>query len=97
MCSFFSIRLSSIKEFLVDVIDPYVKYLEKEHISEDYLSNYTDSFIKIFSAYIEQHLMDVQQNEHALNYMFVYAFIWAYVHPIHFKYFFFFKKKRIEL
>lgn len=70
---------------MIDVIEPYVKYLEKERISEGYLTNYLESFLKILSAYIEQHLIDVQQNLHALNYMFAYAFIWAFVHPIHFK------------
>lgn len=70
---------------MTDVIDPYMKYLEKERISEGYLNNYLDSFIKILYAYIEQHLIDVQQNLSALNYMFAYAFIWSYVHPIHYK------------
>lgn len=78
-------RLSSIKEFVNDVIDPYVKYLEKERICESHISNFTDSFIKILSAYIEQHLIDVQQHLYALNYMFAYCFIWAFVHPIHLK------------
>jgi len=50
------------------------------------VTNYTDSFIKIFSSYIEQHLIDVQQHHHGLHYMFAYAFIWAFVHPIHIKF-----------
>ncbi len=82
---FCCIRLSSIKDFINDIIDPYIKYLEKEHICESYINNFTDSFIKILSAYIEKHLIDVQQHHHGLNYMFAYCFIWAYVHPIHFK------------
>jgi hypothetical protein len=68
-----------------DTIEPYIKYLEKEHIHDDYINNLTDSFLKILSAFIEQHLIDVQQHHQSLNYMFAYCFIWAYVHPIHSK------------
>jgi hypothetical protein len=68
-----------------DIIEPYIKYIEKEHICDSHISNLTDSFIKILSAFIEQHLIDVQHNHHAFNYMFAYCFIWAYVHPIHIK------------
>ncbi|CAF1088574.1 unnamed protein product [Rotaria sordida] len=78
--------LSSIKYFINDIIEPYIKYIEKENISHSYINNFTDSFIKILSAFIEQHLIDVQHNLDALNYIFAYCFIWAYVHPIHIKY-----------
>ncbi len=79
------ISLSSIKDFVNDIIEPYIKYLEKEHICENYINNFTDSFIKILSGYIERYLIDVQHHHHGLNYMFAYCFIWGYVHPIHLK------------
>ncbi|CAF3428145.1 unnamed protein product [Rotaria socialis] len=78
--------LASIKDFVNDIIEPYTKYIENEHICDFYVNNFTDSFIKILSAFIEQHLIDVQHNHDVLDYIFVYCFIWAYVHPIHVKY-----------
>lgn len=76
-------RLSSINDFVNDIIEPYIKYIENEHICDSHINNFTDSFIKILSSFIEQHLIDVQHNHDSLNYIFAYCFIWAYVHPIH--------------
>jgi hypothetical protein len=76
-------RLSSIKDFVNDIIEPFIKYIEEEHICDSHINNFNDSFIKILSAYIEQHVIDVPNNQHGLNYVFAYCFIWAYVHPIH--------------
>ncbi|UJR29306.1 hypothetical protein I4U23_010520 [Adineta vaga] len=78
--------LSSIKEFVNDIIEPYIKYLENEHIHESHIHHFTDSFIKILCAFIEQHVIDVQNHLQALNYVFTYCFLWSYVHPIHPKY-----------
>ncbi|CAF1139632.1 unnamed protein product [Adineta steineri] len=78
--------LSSIQDFINDIIEPYIEYIEKEHICQSYINNLTDSFIKILLAFIEQHVIDVQNHHHALDYVFAYCFIWAYVHPIHPKY-----------
>lgn len=68
-----------------DIIEPYTKYIENEHICDSYVNSFTDSFIKILSAFIEQHLIDFQHNHDLLDYIFAYCFIWAYVHPIHIK------------
>ena len=73
---------SAIDEFHSELIDAYVKHLSEEEISGDHLSGSVDSYLRISSVLIEEHLIDVQDNRQALNYIFVYAFIWAYVHPL---------------
>ena len=76
-------RLSSIDEFGRDMIEPLIDYFRRESIAVDDVSQYTDSFLKILSAFVEQHLIDIQHdNVNALKSIFVYAFLWAYVHPI---------------
>ncbi|CAF1514427.1 unnamed protein product, partial [Adineta ricciae] len=78
--------LSSIQQFVNDTIEPYINFLQTEHIHDAYINHFTDSFIKILCAFIEQHVIDVQNHLDALNYVFAYCFIWSYAHPIHPKY-----------
>lgn len=73
---------TAIDEFHTELIDAYVKHLHDEEISVDHLSGSVDSFLRIVSLLIEEHLIDVQDNRQALKYLFAYAFIWAYVHPL---------------
>ena len=69
------------------MIEPYVNYVEKEKMSINESGEYLETFLKILSAFIEQHLKEVQQlNEFGLYSIYGYAFIWAFVHPIHSKY-----------
>ena len=76
-------RLSPMEEFVRETIEPLIDYFHRERIAVGNANQFTDSFLKILSAFIEQHLIDIQHdNVHALKAIFVYAFLWAYVHPV---------------
>lgn len=83
---FFS-SLSSISQFVSEVIEPFFSFVDNESIDLGDRDIRFDAFLKILSSFVEFNQDFISfHNKEQLNSVFFYSFIWSFVHPIYQKF-----------